>query len=319
MASSLRTKLAIAILVSLAGCLCLLSSDSLAQDDLGPRYFPETGHTVTPLFRPFFEARGGLAVFGYPITGAFFSADDGCWVQYFQNARLETIGPGHPVLMSALPLNLLVERRTPPILPHQVSPGAAYFPATGHSVMLAFLDFYLHYGGPEIFGYPITELEMESDRLVQVFERAIFQWHPELPNGQRVQLARLGELYFQTGLVDPGLLRPAPGVADHVVTAVRVSAAVETVVMSHKGGDQLIYVYVTDQLGRPVVGARVDVAMTLPRTRLTSPVALTDEQGTVTFQVSIPRLNPGEIIPIRVRAHYLDHERATTAAFRIWW
>ena len=319
MASSLRTKLAIAFLVSLAGCLCLLSSDSLAQDDLGPRYFPETGHTVTPLFRPFFEAHGGLAVFGYPITGAFFSPDDGCWIQYFQNARLESHGPGEPVLMSALPRNLLVERRTPPISPQEVSPGAAYFPATGHSVMLAFLDFYLYHGGPELFGYPIAELVQDGDRLVQTFERAIFQWHPELPNGHRVQLARLGELYFQTGLQDPILLRPAAGLEDHVVTTVKVSAAVETAVMSQRGGDQLIYVYVTDQLGRPVVGARVDVAMTLPRTRLTSPVALTDEHGTAAFQVSIPRLNPGEIIPIRVHAHYLDHQRVTAGAFRIWW
>jgi hypothetical protein len=319
MAGSLRTKLAIAIAVSLAGCLCLLSSDSLAQTDLDSRYFPETGHTVTPLFRTFYEDHGGLAVFGYPITESFFSPDDRAWLQYFQNARLETQGLGEKVMVSPLPMDLLIERRTPAISPQQVGAGAAFFPATGHSVMLAFLDFYIYHGGPEVFGYPIAELMQDGDRLVQYFERAIFEWYPELPNGQRVQLARLGELYFQTGLQDPNLLRPEAETDDPVVTTINVSAAVKASVMSQKGGDQVIYVYVTDQLGRPVVGARVDVAVALPRTRLTSPVALTDEHGTAAFQVAVPPLSPGKTIPLQVHADYLEHQRDTASAFRIWW
>jgi hypothetical protein len=319
MAGSLRTKLAIALAVSLAGCLSLLSSDSLAQADLDARYFPETGHTLAALFRAFYEDHGGLAVFGYPITESYFSPDDRCWIQYFQNARFETQGLGEKVMVSALPIDLLLERRTAAISPQDVGAGAAYFPATGHSVMLAFLDFYLYHGGPEVFGYPIAELMQDGDRLVQYFERAIFEWYPELPNGQRVQLARLGELCFQTGLQDPALLRPEVETEDRTVTRVVVSAAVETSVMSQKGGDQVIYVYVTDQLNRPVVGARVDVAVTLPRNRLTSPVALTDEHGTAAFQVAVPPLSPGKTIPIQVHADYLEHEQDTAGAFRIWW
>lgn len=319
MAGSLRTKLAIAIAVSLAGCLCLLSSDSLAQTDLDSRYFPETGHTVTPLFRGFYEDYGGLAVFGYPLTESFFSPDDRAWIQYFQNARLETQGYGEKVMVSPLPMDLLIERRTPAISPQEVGAGAAYFPATGHSVMLAFLDFYLFHGGPEVFGYPIAELVQDGDRLVQYFERAIFEWYPELPNGQRVQLARMGELALQLDQVDEGYVGPEPGVAEPTVTRIAVSAAVEASVMSQQGGDQVIYVYVTDQLGRPVVGARIDVAVTLPRTRLTSPVALTDEHGAAAFQVAVPPLSPGKTIPIQVHADYLDHQRDTASAFRIWW
>jgi hypothetical protein len=319
MAGSLRYKLAIAIVVSLAGCLCLLSGDTRAQDDLEARYFPETGHSVTPLFRAFYEDHGGLAVFGYPITESFFSPADRAWLQYFQNARLETQGLGEKVMVSPLPMNLLIERRSAAISPQQVGAGAAYFPATGHSVMLAFLDFYLYHGGPEVFGYPIAELVQDGDRLVQYFERAILEWYPELPNGQRVQLARLGELHFQLGMQDPALLRPEVAVEDSVVTTVKVSTAVQSSVMSQKGGDQVIYVYVTDQLGRPVVGARVDVAMVLPRTRLTSPVALTDQHGTAAFQVTVPPLDPGKTIPIHVHADYLEHEQDTASAFRIWW
>jgi hypothetical protein len=315
MATSLRTKLAIAMWVGLIGCLCLLSGDTLAQPNPDPRYFPETGHAVDPLFRPFFESHGDLPVFGYPITESHFSAEHGRWLQYFQNARLETEALGEPVVISPLPMNLLVDRRTPPISAQQVGAGGEFFPATGHSVMLAFLDFYLHHGGPEVFGYPIAELDQDGDRLVQYFERAILEWHPELPNGQRVQLAPVGELHCQTDLCprDQNLARP------QIVTAIRVSGAVGSAVMSQRGGDQIIYVRVTDQLGQPVVGARVDVSVSLPRTRLTSPVALTDDHGLAAFQVAIPRLSPGATIPVQIHADYLDHGRNTATGFRIWW
>jgi hypothetical protein len=184
--------------------------------------------------------------------------------------------------------------------------------------MLAFLDFYIYHGGPEVFGYPIAELDQDGDRIVQYFERAILEWHPELPNGQRVQLARVGELHFQMGMQDSVYLRPETE-RDHAVTAIKVSTAVRSAVMSMEGGEQVIYVRVTDQLDRPVVGARVDVAVTLPRTRLTSPVALTDDHGTAAFQVTIPPLEPGETLRIQVHADYLDHQHDTASAFRIWW
>ncbi len=51
------------------------------------RYFAATGHTVCHAFLDFFEAHGGAAFFGPPITEIV--VEDGVIVQYFRNASLE--------------------------------------------------------------------------------------------------------------------------------------------------------------------------------------------------------------------------------------
>jgi hypothetical protein len=57
------------------------------------RYFPETGHTLAAPFRAYWEGKGDLPVFGYPLSEAFQerSATDGrtYLVQYFERNRLE--------------------------------------------------------------------------------------------------------------------------------------------------------------------------------------------------------------------------------------
>ncbi len=54
--------------------------------------FPETGHTVSGEFKAFWESRGGLITFGYPISSVF--VEDGLTVQYFERARIEDHGNG---------------------------------------------------------------------------------------------------------------------------------------------------------------------------------------------------------------------------------
>ncbi len=61
----------------------------------GVRYFPETGHTLRGEFLNFWERRGGLAIFGYPISEELVQRlDDGrnYLVQYFERARFELVG-----------------------------------------------------------------------------------------------------------------------------------------------------------------------------------------------------------------------------------
>ncbi|NJP05965.1 MAG: hypothetical protein HC837_10255 [Chloroflexaceae bacterium] len=57
------------------------------------RYFPETGHHLSPLFEDYWDEQGGLALFGYPISEPFrdVSQIDGhpYLVQYFERVRLE--------------------------------------------------------------------------------------------------------------------------------------------------------------------------------------------------------------------------------------
>lgn len=86
--------------------LGLLGVDTLAQRGVdwralptvesaptGCRYFPETRHSLCPPFLGYWERRGGLPVFGYPISEprTEVSADDGqsYTVQYFERNRFE--------------------------------------------------------------------------------------------------------------------------------------------------------------------------------------------------------------------------------------
>jgi hypothetical protein len=64
------------------------------------QYFPQTGHTVHHAFLQYFNARGGLDLFGYPISEE--TVEDGFRVQYFQRARLEW----HPELPPAYSVSL---------------------------------------------------------------------------------------------------------------------------------------------------------------------------------------------------------------------
>jgi len=48
----------------------------------GHRYFPETGHNMWPGFATYWERRGGLRLFGYPITEPFW--ENGLLIQYFE-------------------------------------------------------------------------------------------------------------------------------------------------------------------------------------------------------------------------------------------
>ncbi|MBF6613327.1 MAG: serine hydrolase [Chloroflexi bacterium] len=61
---------------------------------------------------------------------------------------------------------------------HPSSP-ALYFPETRQSVGHDFLKFWNEYGGLKNFGYPIGPEEMQGGILVQQFERARFELHPE--------------------------------------------------------------------------------------------------------------------------------------------
>jgi hypothetical protein len=316
----LRARRTLTLFLSLVGSLVLLTDPGLAQE----RYFPEVGYVVEGEFLRLFEEHGGLRVFGYPISPAFEYGD--LEVQYFQNGRLE-MGSGGRAYLSLLPYELSL-KRTGPISQDEVSAGGQYFPATGHSVVMAFLDFYLKYGGPELFGYPITEFTNENDRLVQYFERGVFEWWPELPNGQRVQLSRLGESYFQSAHHDPSLLFAQINPRDQSLTSIHVSAGVRAPIVSLDDTQQIVYVHVRDQLGKAVETAEVKAFVLWPdltQRILITPPQLTNANGTAIFPFKIAGLSAfsqlaaGDTIPVQIEASFGGHQSGTATAFRVWW
>ncbi len=62
----------------------------------------------------------------------------------------------------------------------------------------AFLDFWRANGALDILGYPIDSPRSTPEgMIVQVYERATLEWHPELPPAYQVSLARLGALLVE--------------------------------------------------------------------------------------------------------------------------
>lgn len=112
-------------------------------DDPAVRSFPETGHTLRGTFLRYWEANGGLASFGFPITEPFWSG--GRLVQFFERARfeywLEFRGTPHEVQLAHLGRWALGERNFPPQPQlERLLPGQGYFPETGYIVSGTFCD-----------------------------------------------------------------------------------------------------------------------------------------------------------------------------------
>jgi hypothetical protein len=158
--------------------------------------FPQTGHSVSGRFRTAWEQRGGLPILGYPLSRPYPRQQaDGSWllVQDFERARLEFhpqyLG-GWGEVLGTLAGNLLTasRRAEAPFVPLPscpVLPERDCFVATSHTLGGGFRAFWHAHGGLAAFGYPLSEefAERNPDTgqvyVVQYFERARFEWHPE--------------------------------------------------------------------------------------------------------------------------------------------
>ncbi|HEX2186305.1 MAG TPA: N-acetylmuramoyl-L-alanine amidase, partial [Chloroflexota bacterium] len=171
-------------------------------------YFDTTGHNLGFGFRHFFDARGGLDIFGYPRTEEI--VENGWTVQYFQRARFE-YHPEHAGTPYEVQLGLLGDAVTAHVRPF---PGGTpfesdgehrWYPETGHGLHYGFLRYFDQRGGLEVFGYPISEELQEANHdgsgrsyTVQYFQRARFEYHPEhAGTPYEVQLGLLGDQLLQ--------------------------------------------------------------------------------------------------------------------------
>jgi hypothetical protein len=163
------------------------------QAQTSERCFPETGYCISGNIRAYWEANGGLSVFGYPITNVRQQTIEN-WtgpVQWFERDRLEDHSTdGQGVLAGRLGAQLLELRGTPWETFSKVSgaePGCDFYPQTGHSLCEPFRSYWINNGGLERFGYPITEPIQETigegedawTGTVQYFERRRMEYHPE--------------------------------------------------------------------------------------------------------------------------------------------
>ena len=184
-----------------------------------PRYFAATGLTMAGEFSNYFDAHGGVPVFGYPITEA--RAEGGFLVQYFERERLEWhpefAGTPYEVLLGRLGVELTAGREAeqafqPVPDPALIAFGRRYVPETRHTVGERFAAYWDRNGGLALFGYPISEEFSENGRITQWFERARFEYHPANGPPYDVLLGLLGREALEAG--DPNAFDVDLAVAD---------------------------------------------------------------------------------------------------------
>jgi hypothetical protein len=76
------------------------------------------------------------------------------------------------------------------------------FPETGHILSGEFYDFYWSAENPIlVYGYPITDVttDINTGRLVQYFQRAVFVLDNQTPSDIHIQLAPIGEYLYEPG------------------------------------------------------------------------------------------------------------------------
>ncbi len=158
-----------------------------------------TGFALAPEFAHFYNANGGLALFGYAVSPPHREGD--FLVQWTERQRFEwhheNSGTQYEVLLGLLGRELTRGFDGPTFSPSYIrasnSAGSIFFEETGQEVVEPFASYWRQNGGLALFGYPISARHTDEKGLdVQWFERARFEYHPELPAPHKVLLGHLG-------------------------------------------------------------------------------------------------------------------------------
>jgi len=328
---------AIIIVVALLGNVSAAYSQQLPQQSSNCEYFTETRHWVCGEFLDFYNTRGGLETFGFPLSSAFDDPARGLRVQYFQHARME-LHPTNPDPYKVL-LGLLVDElgyRFPAARPEQIPAFSSsfhhYFSETGHVVSYAFLDYFREAGGLDIFGYPRSEFMYENGYIVQYFQRARMEWHPENPSGPQMRLTNLGEIYIERFNVPREYLQAEPAQnrvqgggtegggqqePELSVTKLNVSASVRYAITGRQG-TQTVFVYVNDQQHRPVRGADVKMVVHYQSGDQRYDFEPTNDSGFTKRSFEIQSSPPGQKVVIDVTVTYSDFTSTTQTFFLPW-
>lgn len=200
-------------------------------------YVGQTGHYVRGLFLDHWRGRGGVVLFGYPLSEEYEEVGvDGVRrrVQLFDKARFELHddGTGARVELGLLGREVLGARTFPPVEPFAPAPGREYIAATGHSLGSAFRDFWYANDGVRLLGYPLSEELIEDARAVQYFERGRLEDDAAAPAGRAVTMTALGAtLAASRGWPLPTRItltfsQPAPGQGTTVVAELSADRAV---------------------------------------------------------------------------------------------
>ncbi|MDQ3703804.1 MAG: CAP domain-containing protein [Chloroflexota bacterium] len=195
------------------------------------QYFSPTGKSVQGTFLSTFN-RYGLERIGYPLSDE--RVENGQVVQYFERVRMEFHPEvsSSPVLFSRLGAEMTEGVQFAKVAPFKSTRTRAYFPATGHSLGGGFYTYWQQNGGLALFGLPLSEEFKENGLTVQWFERARFEYHPQLVGTRNaIQLSHLGSIAYSSQ-ANRTTSAPAPAPAPAVVNAPTVQEAPASVSLS---------------------------------------------------------------------------------------
>ncbi len=215
----------LAVIGAILMALPLASGVTPASAQGDSRTFPETGKTVNGQFLQYWNNNGGLAQQGYPISEEIQERSDTdgktYTVQYFERAVFEM----HPELTTANKVLLqllgvfLQQQKYASGAPGQqpnTSAGSVLYQQTGKRLGGKFKTYWDTHGGLAQQGYPISDEFMEKSDLdgntylVQYFERAVFEYHPEnAGTPYEVLLSQLGTYRYKAKYQNQGG-SPAP-------------------------------------------------------------------------------------------------------------
>lgn len=215
--------LTLAALVAVPAPVTAQQPQQAVDQQGGPRYFAETGHSISGDFRRYYESRGDLAIFGLPLTREF--QFNGRTTQFFERAVFQSFpelaeqGFGVQLMLlgneaargkSGAAWERLANR--------PADRSVQFFAETGHSLGGRFLSYWQQRDGLNNLGLPISETFEEQNpppplgdgkpHLVQYFERARLEYHPEFKGTpSEISLGLLGTAFMQAQNL------PAPVVA----------------------------------------------------------------------------------------------------------
>lgn len=317
---------ALSLIIALLAALSTFPSfaQGVDGDSDTQKYFPETGHYVSGSFWEFYKSTPNAEkLYGFPITEAFVEQDHERFVQYFERVRfyLDPLAPPE-LRVKVSPLGYFLSNRGQDFPLPKGLPACNSFDSE-YQVCYAFLDFYLANGGPARLGYPVSNFKLQDGRIVQYFQRARLEWHPEFPLDEQVTLANLGRIYFDIIGEDPARLLPVePPRGNQLpqpIIALGIRVYTDEAVLP-QSGQVTIYAIVQDHNLLPVAGADVRLNIQRPdgkTERIIIPGA-TDKNGVIQYTYKYQNQPVGvvEITAIATKEHLQTNTRTS---FRIWW
>ncbi len=248
--------------------------------------------TISSPIDEFVGSLGREAILGYEVSPPV--QRENLIYQCYQNACL-VLDPRAAELVSLVPLGLQSVPRHARIGHTLSSDEDLYFSRGDNPVVLAFREFYFRNGGGAVFGWPLTDQIRNGEFWVQWFENVCFEWHPDRPDGERVQLTPLGEINYRQFRGElPPIITRADEAQDDVVLRMALDHSIASPEIP-----QIVNLRAEDSAGRPLPGIIITLYIATPESRQIYLAPATDANGHVRVTLGDLSEACGEIVRLR--------------------